>query len=139
MNAWRSLSPALVPRVLLTVVLAGCGNGSGTKLPIPAVTSTVPAADATGVNRSAAVVATFNQSMNVLTIINTDNFQVSDPAGNIAEGTVSYDSTTNSAVFTPSPELDSHTTYTVSVSSAVVNLAYRPLPADVIWTFTTGS
>jgi hypothetical protein len=129
---------AAVAGAVLIAMLPGCGSGSGTRLPLPAVVSTVPADAATGVHLSAAISATFNQQMNQSTV-NDATFVLSDPAGALVEGAVAYDSASFTATFTPDAPLAPNTVYMAGISSGVTNLANTPLPADFTWSFTTGT
>jgi hypothetical protein len=52
--AGRPTLAAVAEAILITIV-PGCGSGSGTQLPLPAIVSTMPADAATGVHLSAAI------------------------------------------------------------------------------------
>ena len=130
-----AMTIALVGATLLATAV-GCGSGSGTVLPIPAVVSTVPADGATEVSVDVIVAATFNQQMNLSTV-NESTVVLSGPDGTLVAGTVAYDSANFAATFTPDSPLASNTTYTAGISSGVANVADTPLPSDFTWTFTT--
>jgi len=99
----------------------------------PTVVSTSPAADATGVAINAAVSATFNEAMNAATIT-TGSFTLDG-----ISGSVSYDSGTYTATFTPSANLSYNTTYTATLSTAITDTSGNPLAAEYPWSFTTAS
>ena len=88
-------------------LLAACGGSSH---PAISVASTVPATGATGVSTTAAIQITFSSAANPNTV-NSTNIQVTDPNKNPVPGTVTYNSTTNIATFTPTTPLAANTTY----------------------------
>ncbi|MSM38917.1 MAG: hypothetical protein GJT30_04750 [Geobacter sp.] len=99
----------------------------------PAVSSTLPAAGATRVSVSLTqVTATFTKDVNPLTVT-TASFYLD----NGATGTVTYNSATRTAIFTPSAPLRYSTTYTATISTAVADAAGNTLAANVVWTFST--
>jgi stringent starvation protein B len=99
----------------------------------PTVVSTSPAADATGVAISTTVSVTFSEAMNASTIT-TSSFTV----GGVS-GSVSYNSGTYMATFTPSANLSYSTTYTANLSTAITDAAGNPLASAYSWSFTTTS
>jgi hypothetical protein len=107
----------------------------------PAVTAPSPAAGATGVARTATVLAPFNEAMDASTISST-TFQLTDATGHRVTAVVSYDASTRTATLKPANALKRNMTYTALVkggaSGAVVkDLLGRPMPASVTWRFTT--
>ena len=108
----------------------------GSSLPPFAVSSTVPAAGATGVTRDVKVQATFNRSADPATVTGA-NFTLTGPAGAVG-ATVSYDDTTKTATLTPSAVLGASTTYTANVLAGIHAADGSPI-APQSWTFTTGS
>ena len=98
----------------------------------PAVTAKSPAAGATGVGVTSHVSATFADPVQP----NSVSVTVTDPGGGVAAGSLSYNATSNTATFIPSPALAAATTYTVVVSGAT-STAGVPMTAPVTWTFTT--
>ncbi|NQT31163.1 MAG: Ig-like domain-containing protein, partial [Deltaproteobacteria bacterium] len=99
----------------------------------PTVSSTSPTAGATGVSLDTAVTATFSEAMDASTIT-TGSFTI---AG--VSGSVSYNSGTYTATFTPSADLAYDTTYTASLSTAVTDAAGNPMASAYSWRFTTES
>jgi len=99
----------------------------------PSVTSTSPEADATGVAVDTVITATFSEAMDESTIT-TSSFTLDSVAGS-----VSYDSVTYTATFTPSADLAYSTTYTATLSTAITDTAGNPLAAEYSWSFTTTS
>jgi WD40 repeat protein len=104
----------------------------------PTITSTSPAANATGVNPSNPVTATFSEAMDSTTIT-TSNFQLQAGSNPPVSATVSYAG--NVATLTPSSALTANTTYTATVkggATGVKDLAGNPLATNQIWSFTSG-
>jgi hypothetical protein len=99
----------------------------------PIVFSTSPVADATDVAVDTVVTATFNEAMDESTIT-TSSFTLDSVAG-----TVSYNSGTYTATFTPVVGLAYETTYTAALSTAITDAAGNPLAAEYSWSFTTAS
>ena len=97
----------------------------------PTVSSTSPAADATGVAVDTTVSITFSEAMDASTIT-TSSFILDS-----VSGSVSYDSGTYTATFTPSANLDGSTTYTATLSTAITDVAGNPLAAEYSWSFIT--
>jgi len=102
----------------------------------PTVVSTNPTNNATGVCTNA-INATFSTAMNPATI-NTATFLVTT-AGLPVTGTVSLDVTGTIATFTPLSNLAPSTSYMVTITTGVEDLADNALASDYVWTFTTGT
>ncbi len=136
---------------LLTAFVAGCGSGSGGPDQIlgtggagaldttrPTVTSTVPAAGATGVALNTSVTASFSEPMDPSTIT-TGTFTLACPAGTAIAGTVSYASSGNTATFDPASNLPASTTCTATITTGARDTAGNALASNFVWTFTTGA
>ena len=121
---------------VVLVLFPGIGNGI---IPlhstIPAVTATSPVANATGVALNATVSAAFNEGMDPSTIT-VSTFTLSQ-GGSIYSGTVTYDTATVTATFTPANNLAPNTTYTATLTTGVADLGGNALPANFTWSFTT--
>ncbi len=116
----------------------------------PRVISTVPATTipgpTPGVASNTAISATFSEDMAPGTITAT-SFTVTCQSPCVSPaGTVSYTSGSRTAVFLPAAALAAGTTYTVTITTAVTDLAGNalagnqgPLPgaSNYVWTFTT--
>jgi methionine-rich copper-binding protein CopC len=98
----------------------------------PAVTSTSPASNATGVALSATPSATFNESVNGTSI----QFTLTGPNNQAVSGTFTYNSSVNTVTFTPSAALATGTTYTATVSGATSSAGIA-MTAPYSWSFTT--
>ena len=101
----------------------------------PAVISTDPVNNATGVALNKIVTATFNMAMDPLTI-NATTFTIRQGATAVA-GTITYSGST--ASFTPTVSFTANTIYTATITTGARNLAGTPLANNYTWTFTTGS
>jgi len=99
----------------------------------PAVAGTSPASGATGVSLDTAVTATFSEALDAATIT-TGSFTI---AG--VSGSVSYNSGTYTATFTPAANLAYDTTYTASLSTAITDVSGNPMTSAYSWSFTTES
>jgi parallel beta-helix repeat (two copies) len=87
------------------------------------------------VSLSTNVTATFSEAMDSSTIT-TDSFTL---AGSEVLGTVTYDSNTYTATFTPDANLDYGHVYTATLSTDITDEAGNPLAEPCIWGFTTQS
>ena len=101
----------------------------------PAVISTDPVNNATGVALNKIVTATFNMAMDPLTI-NATTFTIKQGATAVL-GVVSYSGST--ASFTPAVAFSSSTVYTATITTGAKNVAGTPLANNYTWTFTTGN
>ncbi|MGO9598646.1 MAG: Ig-like domain-containing protein [Isosphaeraceae bacterium] len=99
----------------------------------PAVTSETPASGATGAAVSTDPTATFNEAVQASTI----SFTLKSSSGSTVPGSVSYNSSTNVATFTPTSALANSTTYTATISAA--QSSSGPVSAPFSWSFTTAA
>jgi len=119
-------------------------TGTGPNTTAPTITLTSPANAAPNVSLNKTVSATFSKSMDPLTITAPGTFTlaVAGVNGAAVTGTVTYDSQTNIASFTPSANLTASTQYTATVSDAAKDLTGNAVAAGLVpnpWTFTTGT
>jgi len=98
----------------------------------PTVTSNRPENGATGVAVADPLSATFSRPMNATTI-NSTNFYLN----NGVTGSVSYDSTTMTAILTPSASLTPNTVYTATITTGVTDSTGNHMTAAKTWNFTT--
>jgi hypothetical protein len=127
----------------VTLLLAGCGGGGGGAAPVvtdpPAsfeVLSVVPSDNQTGISLNATFRVTFNQAVDPATIgsgITAASYIDGLP------GSVTYNSTTNTATFTPGTQLAPLTEYTVTIAASVRSANGEPLSAPHTLRFTTES
>jgi len=103
----------------------------------PTVSSTSPTSGATGVAITTTVSATFSEALNASTVT-TASFTLKAGTTPVS-GSVSYNSSTHAATFTPGANLANSTTYTATLSTAITDAAGNPLAAEYSWSFTTVS
>ena len=101
----------------------------------PAVTSTDPTNGAVNVPINKIVTATFNKSMDATTI-NALTFMIKQGTNQVF-GTVTYSGTV--ATFTPAQPFAASTLYTATITTGAKDMNGNPLPANYVWSFTTGS
>ncbi|WP_235889566.1 Ig-like domain-containing protein [Flavobacterium restrictum] len=101
---------------------------------IPLVASTDPANLAIDVALNKVITATFNMSMNPLTL-NATTFTVKQGTTTVL-GAITYAGTMVS--FTPSLPLAENKVYTCTITKGAKNLSGIELAADYVWTFTSG-
>ncbi len=101
----------------------------------PTVTNTIHLNGATNVAINTKIGATFSEEMDPLTI-NTATF-ILKKGTTVVPGTVAY--TGVSAVFSPTVNLDSNTTYTVTVTTGARDLSGNPLAKDFVISWKTAA
>src|SRR5688572_11809851 len=124
--------------LLLAVFAAGCKKvleEDGTMGLCPAVISTTPANNATGVSISAFIAARFNEAINPSTI-NSTTFTLKQGTMTVA-GTITY--ADSIASFLPTNYLDVNTVYTATITTGVKDPTGNSPLNDYVWSFTTGS
>jgi hypothetical protein len=107
----------------------------------PTVTAVSPANNATGVSRTANMVAAFSEAMDASSLT-AASFELRDPSGALVSSVVTYDPSARKATLNPNPTLATLTTYTVVVRGGtadprVKDAAGNALATDRRWTFTT--
>lgn len=137
---------------LLSAALTACGGASSTTTSNssngnsvgndpaasgPMVMAVTPLNKATTVAGNTTIItAAFSEAMSPTTI-NASSFSVSCKAPCVSPaGSVSYVAASNTAEFTPKTPLTAGMSYTVSISSAVTDMAGDPLASDYVWSFT---
>jgi len=98
----------------------------------PGVTAVTPVAGATNASFNAPAVASFNEPV----VPSSITFTLKDPGGTAVAGTVSWNSTTNAALFTPGAALAQGTRFTATVSGAT-DSAGHVMSGPYTWSFTT--
>jgi len=101
----------------------------------PVVIAVDPPNGSTGVPLNKVITATFNVPMDPLTI-NATTFTLKLGTTAVA-GVVSYSGTT--AFFTPAAPLTLNSLYTATITTGAKNTGGTALPANYVWTFTTGT
>jgi hypothetical protein len=134
-----------ISAILLFVVMAGCsdpdknaGTGNPTApLTPPIVTSETPLDASTLVcPNTVLITATFSKAMNPATFTTT-TFTLTGASNASVSGQVAYNSVTNVAKFTPLASLAPNTSFTVTITTGVVDTFGNHLAANKVWTFMT--
>jgi hypothetical protein len=110
----------------------------------PKVTSTVPDADATGVDPTADVTATFSEAMNANSINGTTFKLFRAGTTTVIGAVVSYDASAEKAILNPNANLQLGTQYKAVVTTGATDLAGNRLDQNPslsglqqkAWTFT---
>jgi hypothetical protein len=103
----------------------------------PAVTTKVPAADATGVPVNQTISATFDKDMDATTLTSA-TFYIAKSGGSPLPATVTYNAGTRTVTLDPLADLEAGATYQVTLSNAVKGASSIVLTgAPVVWSFTT--
>lgn len=110
----------------------------------PTVTLTNPISGAINIPLNASVSATFSEALLPATLTNLSySMTVPGPGPGFlptnVPGSVSYASGGTVATFTPTLALTALTTYTMTISTGVSDLANNPLANPRVWSFTTGA
>ncbi len=124
-GAFAALGKVNIVPVVSMLLLGGEG---------PTVTSTSPINGALGVTVNTTIQATFSEVMDDLTLT-TSTFTLSTNPP--VAGTVSYNSGTNTATFTPSSNMTKSTTYTATITQDVKDSDGNNMAYDYTWSFTT--
>ena len=130
---------------LLVVSMTGCsssdgGGGAGAPSAVLTermVTSVTPANATPAVALNWKVLATFSEPMDGASIVAPGTLTVTGPFVTPVIGTVSYDGPSKTAIFTPTGNFTSNTTYNVLISTAAKNLSGVPLATPFAWNFST--
>jgi hypothetical protein len=103
----------------------------------PGVTATSPTNGQTNVAVGSAITVTFSENMDNSTI-NTTTFTLRDNTASAnVTGTVSYNSSTKIATFTPTAPLVANHNYTATVTTGAKDTAGNQLPTNAVFSFTT--
>jgi len=103
----------------------------------PIITFINPSDAAIGICPNEVIRATFNDAIDVRTLVPA-NFTLTSPTAPVT-GLVTYDSQSHTASFTPTSNLQTNTAYTARVTTGVKDEAGTPLAKDKVWRFTTGA
>src|SRR5579864_5212533 len=119
-------------------------TGTTTDTTAPTITLAHPANVATNVLLNATVNATFSKAMDpvAMTAPGTFTLSVAGAGGAAVAGSVTYNSASDIATFTPAANLTATTQYTATISSAAKDLAGNALVSGAKpnpWSFTTGA
>ena len=126
---------------LLLVFGAGCSDPDKAGNPgvtPPTVISVAPPDGSVGACPNTIVTATFSKAMNPATI-NDTTFTLTAPGPTPVAGVVTYDASSNTAIFTPLSTLALSTVYTATITTGAKDTFGNSLASDFVWSFTTGN
>jgi hypothetical protein len=106
--------------------------------PPPVVVSVTPPNGSVGLCPNTIVTATFSEAMNPSSIDGT-TFTLTGPGSSPVTGQVTYNASSNMAIFTPSGSLALSTVYIATITAGAQDMFGNALAADFVWTFTTGA
>jgi hypothetical protein len=115
-----------------TLVMAYIGGDTAK----PTVTDKSPAAAATLVPVTSSITVTFSEQIAPSTLTSATCSVISSGSSTV-NGTLTYDATKKTATFKPTSNLAYSTTYIVTVTTGVTDMAALPLEKLVTWSFTT--
>jgi hypothetical protein len=131
-----------VPAFLLLVLTAGCSNSNTTATTPTAnvltANSAAPPSGAAGVCPGSVVTASFSETMNAASIDDT-TFTLTGPGSGAVAGQVTYDASSDTAIFTPSNPLAVSTMYTAAITTGAQDLFGDGLATNFVWSFTTAA
>ena len=107
-----------------------------TNTTVPAVKSVFPGSGSTGVDLGATLRVAFNVPIDPLSL-SASALSLRDSANNVVSGSVTYESATATAVFTPNMALQPGTVYTATLQGSVSSVIGTTLGADYSWSFTS--
>ena len=135
-GATDSFGNALASNYVWTFTTAAA---SCTAPPVPpAVISVAPPSSAGSICPNTIVTATFSEAMNPATIIGA-TFTLTGPGTAAVAGVVSYDASSDTAIFTPASSLALSTLYTATITTGAQDTFANALASNVVWTFATGA
>ena len=106
----------------------------------PTVVARNPAPGATAPTNTV-ITAEFNELVDPLTI-NSSTFSLAEmvgPSPGAKSGSVTYNSYSKTAIFTPSSTLDANSTYRATLTTGIQDIIGNPMAAQVQWLFYTGA
>lgn len=127
--------PTWIGAIVLVGILSSCNLAGAPDTSAPDVLQTTPSSVGTAPTDEP-VTATFDEPIDVTTLT-TSTFTLTGPGGTPVDGDVSYEASTDTAVYTPTLALAADTTYTATLSTDITDVAGNPLEQPVTWTFTT--
>jgi hypothetical protein len=124
---------------LLLMVSAACSDsdrsGNNPTVTPPTVTTVAPIIGASTACPSSIVTAVFSKAMNPASI-DGSSFTVTG-SGTAVSGVVTYDVSSDTAIFTPANPLALSTLYTATITTAAHDMFGNAPAGNFVWTFTT--
>jgi hypothetical protein len=126
--------------LLLLVLNTGCSdnNTATTNSTAPTASTLTPVNGAGAACPNSIVTAVFSAAMNPSSIDGT-TFTVTGPGTAAVTGQVTYDASSDTAIFTPASSLAVGTLYTATITTGAQAMSGDAVASNVVWTFTTGA
>ncbi len=126
---------------LLLMVSAACSDpdksGNNPTVTPPTVTSVAPISGSAAACSNSIVTAVFSKAMNPASI---DGSTFTLTASGVAvQGVVTYDASSDTAIFTPANPLALNTLYTATITTGAHDMFGNSLAGNFVWTFTTAA
>ena len=121
---------------------AGCADhdkaGANPTVTPPTVSAVAPPNGTPAACPNSIVTATFSKAMNPASIDGA-SFTVTGPGTAAVAGAVTYDGSSDTAIFTPASPLALSTLYTATITTAAQDMYGNTLASNFVWTFTTSA
>lgn len=129
----------LASTILMVTLVTGCNSDNDDEATtVPVINASNPIDFAIDVAINQQITVTFSEAMKQATI-NDASFTLTDPNQTAVLGVVSYNETSNTAVFAPSSDFSHNTMYKASITTEVTSAAGIALDSDFSWVFTTSA
>jgi hypothetical protein len=129
----------LASTILMATLVTGCNSDNDVEATtVPVINASNPIDLAIDVAINQQITVTFSEAMKAATI-NDASFTLTDPSQTAVLGTVSYNETSNTAVFAPSSDFSHNTMYKASLTTEVTSAAGIALDSGFSWAFTTSA
>ncbi|MDE3057337.1 MAG: VCBS repeat-containing protein [Bacteroidota bacterium] len=110
-----------------------------TSVVLPKITSVTPSKNALNVAASASIQFTFNKDMDSTTLIAGSTIKVRGSLTGLHSGTISYDSSTRTATYTPASAFKPGEVVTVTATTGIKAKSGKALNSPYSWSFTVQS
>jgi hypothetical protein len=112
-------------------------TGAGPDLSQPTVQSVTPSSSAVGVPLDSTILIQFSKLMDPL-LITSSSFTLTTNGNAFVAGSISFNTNGSEAIFSPTAKLAPSTTYSIQITSSVLDLEGLPI-ASFSAAFTTGT
>ncbi len=139
MRTFKNYTILLAASLLL--ISAGCSdnnNTTSTNTGAPTASSMAPPSGAGAACPNTIVTAVFSEAMNPASIDAT-TFTVTGPGTTAVNGQVTYDASSDTAIFTPGTSLAPGTLYTATITTGAEGMSGNAVASNIVWTFTTSA
>jgi Ice-binding-like/Bacterial Ig-like domain len=126
----------------LLIFTSACSDydkpGTNPTVTSPVASSLTPPGGAAGACPNSIVTATFSKAMNPASI-DGSTFTVTGPGSAAVTGVVTFDASSDTAIFTPASSLALNTMYTATITTGAQDMYGIGLASNAVWTFTTSA